>query len=97
MLGLLAMVDQCTSCASATATAIADDPDRMLTLHYLMRAFSDEIDGVKMSEAPKNADLELALLSYEAREFMVWEGLRWLGYFIGHVNGWWDVFMHPSS
>jgi hypothetical protein len=96
VLAVTTLVDNCTPCAGIMTTAIADDPMRMLTLHELMRGFTNHVEGMEMDEAPDGAAEQIALLPQESREQMVVEGLVWVAHLVGKANGWWESVIQPA-
>lgn len=96
MMGMLAVVDECEPCTQQIVNTIADDPQRMLTLHDVMRGLAGARDEVVMDPAPAGTDVQLALLPYETRQEMVLEGISWMGNRTREVNGWWETWLGPK-
>lgn len=87
MLALLTKLDQCTPCTEQQVSWIASDPERMLSLHELLRLFAGRLGFEGFERAPEWAALELAIVSRPEREAMVDRSLMLLGNMLGRVLG----------
>lgn len=87
MLALVTKLDDCMACTQVQVSWIAADPDRMLTLHELMRIFAVGLGIPGYQRAPEWAALELAVIDLPERQVMVYGALMLLGRMVGRVLG----------
>lgn len=87
MLAMVTMLDACAPCMEQQVSWIAEDPQRMVSLHELVCTFAEGLGLAGHQRAPEWAALELAMVSRPEREVMTGNSLLLLGNMVGRVLG----------
>lgn len=87
MLGIVTVIDGCAPCKERQVSWIAEDPQRMLTLHALVCIFAEGLGITSYRRAPEHAALELMMVSRAERIAMTEFNLLGLTDMVGDLIG----------
>ena len=87
MLGIVTVIDGCTACVERQVSWIAEEPQRMLTLHALVCIFAEGLGIRSYQPAPEHAEWELMMVSRSERCAMVEYSLVGLTEMVGDFLG----------